>query len=524
MFEPTYDIQQLKEFSPKVTNTTVIIGTGGLPETINAIVKIINYNYKKIVPFAEKLQGENLEQTAFNIWHFMRNETTYLKDAEGKEELRTPQRLISEKFGDCDDYSIFSASVLKALGYNPFLYIVAFNNSESYGHIYTGIDNTVIDGVMNEFNQHPDGITKTMIVNLNGKRKEFLRSPKLINITDMLLQQLSGIPYSEQTEIINTEFERLSGLSGLNDIETENYNKIRTLKLLEGDGLRQFVSELLPVARVDNEMNIYFTDQETANEIDSFYDEFQSISGLGDVDGLGKLFEKLRAKVKAVNTKIKDKIKNDFEKFKSVASKVSDAVKKVSFAPARGALLLLLKVNLFGWASRLWLSYLPENKISEYDIEPEPFKKLVEFRKSFENFWEKAGGDKKAIFAAVSGRGQKKAIEKLNGLGFLPAVAAAPAAASPFLVFLGKAWGAVKGIFKNLFKKGGLKEKAGKLKEIIGEFKEGNKETDALQEDLLAKEYDGGGSGLPSDTNTDPDKKSLLVPAAIAAALLFSIF
>jgi hypothetical protein len=517
--DQTYDINDLKTVYPKVTNTTITLGNGGLDETIKAIVKIINYNYKKIVPFAEKLRGGSLDQTAFNIWYFLKSETAYQKDGDGKEELRTPQRLINEKIGDCDDYSIFAASVLKALGYNPFLFVVGFANSESYGHIYCGIENIIIDGVMNDFNIHPDGITKTMIVNLNGQKKVFNRSPKLINITSMLLQQLSGIPYDRQTEIINSEFERLSGLSDLNQFETEDYNKVRTLKLLEGDGLRQFVAGLLPVAKVDNELNIYLPDQETATEIDNLYDEYVNISGLGNIDELGKLFDKL----KAFNAKVKTKIKNDFEKFKVVASKVSNAVKKVSFAPARGALLLLLKVNLFGWASRLWLSYLPENKISEYDIEPAPFKKLVEFRKSFEDFWEKAGGDKKAIFAAVSGRGQKKAIEKLNGIGFVPAVAAAPAAASPFLIFLGKAWGAVKGIFKNLFKKGGLKEKAGKFKEIIGEFKEGNKETDALQEDLLAKEYDGSGTPV-TDENTTPNKKSLLLPAAIAAAILLSLF
>jgi len=527
----TYDINQLRAIYPKAANTTITIGNGGLSDTINAILKTINYNYKKMLPLAEKLQADTLEQTAFNIWHFLKTQTEYQKDKAFVEELRTPQRLIADAKGDCDDYSIFAASILKALGYNPYLYIVAFNNSDAYAHIYAGVENIVLDGVMNEFDTHPEGITKTMIVNLNGQRKEFFRSPKLINITSMLLQQLSGLPYAEQTNIIDLELERLSGLSDLNEIETEDLQKVRTLKLLEGDGLRQFLSELMPIAGIDEDFNIVVYDEETANEIDNLYDEFESLSGLGDIDGLGKLFDKLKATVKKVNTKIKEKIKKDFEKFKVVAKKVSTAVKKVSFAPARGAFLLLLKMNLFGWASRLWLSYLPDAKVKEFGMNPVAFKKLVEFRKKFEDFWEKGGGDKKAIFAAVSGRGQKKAgkqIEKLSGLGVVTAAVAggSVAVASPFLVFLKSIWGGVKSIFKNLFKKGGLKEGAGQIKDAIVEYREAVKDTDTEQDELLQKAYaDGGKTFDPAqtETETDPTKTSLIIPA-IAAVILLSLF
>ena len=530
IMQETYNIEDLKAVYPKPNDTTINMGEGGLHDTINAIIKIINYNYKKMLPVAQLLQTDTLEQTLYNIWHFLKSETVYTKDKAFIEELRTPQRLIADKIGDCDDYTMFAASILKALGYNPFLYIVAFNNSDAYAHIYCGIENYVVDGVMNTFNEHPEGITKTMIVNLNGKRKEYNRSPKLINITSMLLQELSGLPYAAQTQIIDTELERLSGISNLNEFETEDLQKIRTLKLLDGDGLRSFVSEIMPIAGIDEDFNIVVYDEETANQLDQLYSEFEQLSGLGNIDGLGKLFDKLKATIKKVDKKLKEKVKKDFAKFKVVVKKVSGAVKKVSFAPARAALLVLLKLNLFGWASRLWLSYLPDAKVKEFGIEPEAFKKLVEFRKKFETFWEKGGGDKAAIFKAVSGRGQKKAVKNLNGLGIVTAAVAggSVAAASPFLVFLGNAWKGLKSIFKNMFKKGGIKEGGGMFKEAFTEYKEAVKDTEAEELDFLNKSDDSGGTpydpAKTTTTETDPDKKSILIPVAIAAAILFSLF
>jgi hypothetical protein len=536
MTEATYNIAELQDVFPKANNTTVTLGEGGLNETITAIIKIINYNYKKMLPFARKIQGDTLEQTAFNIWDFIKEHTTYQKDKPKTEQLRTPQRLIHDGIGDCDDYTIFAAAVLKALGYNPYLYIVAFNGLKNYGHIYAGIDNLIIDGVMNEYGKHPDNITKTLIIDLKGGRKEFFRSPEHINITSMLLQQLSGLDRETQTALIDDELTRLNGIENLTENEIEDFNKVRTLKLLEGDDMRDFITEIMPIAGIDDDMNIYFEDQETADEIDSLYDEFMNLSGLGDVDGLGKLFDKLKKFVKKTRTKIKetrkkhiskikDAHKKRVEKVKKIAKKVTKGVKKVSLAPARGAMLLLLRLNMFKWGSRLWLSYLPADKVNEYGMDAEAFKKLVEFRKKFESFWVKMGGDKKAIFQAVSKRGRDKAKKEygINGLGLAPvAAAAAPAAASPFLAFLGGAWKGIKAIFSKLFKKGGFKKGAGMIKEAYNEYKEAKADTDAMQDEMIEKALDDGGSGY-TDPKDEPGKSGLLIPALIGAGLLFLI-
>ena len=526
MNKPTYHIETVEAAKPEVKKTVIVIGNGGLELTLTTILKTINENAPLICDFAETLKGDTLQQTAFNIWHYLKTNTIYTKDKPGFEEIRTPQRTIDDKKGDCDDYSIFSASVLKNLGYEPFLYVVAFRGSETYAHIYCGIENIVIDGVMSEFDKHPEHITKTMLLNLNGKRTVLTRSPENINISKMVIQQLSGLAGTDINDFISSEYQRLSGLGQLTEEETEDYNKIRVLKLLEGNPHREYMLQIMPhIAGIDENMDIYFNTEIEKAAAENLLSEYETLLGLGDVDGIGKLFDKFKETVKKVTAKVKTKIKKDVAKLKVISKKVSDVTKKVALAPARGALLVLLRLNFLKFGSKLWLSYLTDKQITEYGIEPEAFKKLVEFRQKFESFWEKAGGDKKAIFEAVSKRG-KKIAEKNAGLGI--AVAAATggsvAVASPFLIFLKSAWAGVKSIFKNFFKKGGIKEGAKQIKEAYSVYKEANTET-PTDEEMLNKAMDNGGSDLVTDNETpETETKSNILPLAIGAAILAALF
>ena len=147
-------------------NEIIPIGVGGLDLTLQSIVSII-YDYaKSIQDLSLKLKGSTLLETSSNIWRFLKLNTTYKQDKFNFEELRTPRRLIYDKIGDCDDYSIFTASVLLNLKYNPVLDIVAFNNKPNYGHIFVTIDNIIVDAVMDKFNVIPPNITKTKKINL----------------------------------------------------------------------------------------------------------------------------------------------------------------------------------------------------------------------------------------------------------------------------------------------------------------------------------------------------------------------
>jgi len=166
--QPTYEI--LNDYSSLIDQSTGLTGftKGNLEKVLLTIKKITNENSQQVSKLAKHLQADTLLQTAFNVWHFCVNNIVYKLDADGTEELRSPARTYSDKIADCDDFTIFCSAVFKELGYNPKAHVVAFYNDENFGHIYCVVNDIVCDPVMTyAFNEHPKGITKTKIVDMN---------------------------------------------------------------------------------------------------------------------------------------------------------------------------------------------------------------------------------------------------------------------------------------------------------------------------------------------------------------------
>gem|GEM_PF-7093170 len=221
-FKPTYEqlesYDYLFGFLPDSQNDY----NGNLNDTlyiIREVIKRYNWQVKKL---ADHLKGKSLEQSAFNIWHFCVNNIKYKNDRYGYEEIRTPARTWKERHTgvDCDDFAIFTASLLIQMGYVPQCVVVGFFGKD-YGHIYTTVGaslaqppynndvynggavkgGVVVDPVMNTvFNKHPKGITKALIMNME---------PKII------IAGLGALPQGKITLAVDT----------FRDTFTENYNR-----------------------------------------------------------------------------------------------------------------------------------------------------------------------------------------------------------------------------------------------------------------------------------------------------------
>ncbi len=387
---------------PKADFKTKILGYGGVDMTVKGVLRIIKEHTEPMRKVAQLFKSESAEKTAYNVWFFLKQNTTYKLDKPGIEELRTPERLIADGVGDCDDYSTFSATVLSALGYKPLLFVVAFNNKPNYGHIYTVVNGVVVDGVMAEFNKHPEGITKVRVVSLDGKQKEFQTSPE--NLTDMQIQQLSGIP-------------------------DNNFSRENIKLLLSGKPNAELIYPALEKCMgIGNDGTVYFPDRASAEHAAQVYYETLSLNGLS-----GTRWDNFKDAVKDTVDKVGDA-------FRSGA--VTDATKKIAFAPARGAMLLLLELNFLKYASKLYVGYLTDSEAKNAGINAAQHAKAKQATRKFSDFWVVAGGDAAQLKKVVmTGRGARKVKEEfdngtLKGLGE-PATAAAAAgasvAASPFI-------------------------------------------------------------------------------------------
>jgi hypothetical protein len=161
--KPTYrQLPDYSQFFATANNATTLAGSG-LNDTIQLIADTCRNNYQDCAKIAAHLKGDCKLQSAFNLWHWMRNNIKYEYDTEGKEEVRTPLRTWQDrKRGvDCDCLSVFAWCTLYNMGYNPMFELAAFNGKDNYSHIYLNLDGIIIDRVWYIFNSRPPQITKT---------------------------------------------------------------------------------------------------------------------------------------------------------------------------------------------------------------------------------------------------------------------------------------------------------------------------------------------------------------------------
>ena len=90
--------------------------------TTDNIIDVVENGFVKSIPLARGaaylFQGKNNLETAYNIWHYLRNYITYKKDGFPFQDVRLLNRFVFDGEGDCKSYSVFAASMLSALGFH----------------------------------------------------------------------------------------------------------------------------------------------------------------------------------------------------------------------------------------------------------------------------------------------------------------------------------------------------------------------------------------------------------------------
>ena len=69
------------------------------------------------------------------LYKFVRDRIRYVRDINGVETLHTPEKILENAAGDCDDKSVLLASLLESLGYRTRLVAVGFRKN-SFSHVY----------------------------------------------------------------------------------------------------------------------------------------------------------------------------------------------------------------------------------------------------------------------------------------------------------------------------------------------------------------------------------------------------
>ncbi len=162
-----------KYFPVPKGNKEIIKRNASTVETVGLMIDIVNKDHRLIKEAAYKIfKRPTVEQTARHIFDWIYKYIKY--DLEIGEQLRNPattyhlgQRLARQHYADkgyyskdysadCDDISIFIASILKNLGI-PYLFRIADYTGRGYSHVYTLIPRNgkppiIIDPVYHSYN------------------------------------------------------------------------------------------------------------------------------------------------------------------------------------------------------------------------------------------------------------------------------------------------------------------------------------------------------------------------------------
>ena len=73
------------------------------------------------------------------LFDFVQQSIRYVGDVYGKETVRTPDKTIALRAGDCDDKAVTLATLLRAIGYNAAFIVTGYELPGVFEHVYVGV-------------------------------------------------------------------------------------------------------------------------------------------------------------------------------------------------------------------------------------------------------------------------------------------------------------------------------------------------------------------------------------------------
>jgi hypothetical protein len=135
--------------------------------TNDNIIKVLEGTFNKASDdvkqddFYKYFAGDNLEDTAYNVWKYVKDNVNYKEDGQAYQKIKLPGALLHYGEGDCKSMALFCASVLShyAPGKVGFRY-VSYRNDPTPTHVYCIVKNKnktiIVDPVWDSFNSSKD--------------------------------------------------------------------------------------------------------------------------------------------------------------------------------------------------------------------------------------------------------------------------------------------------------------------------------------------------------------------------------
>jgi len=135
----TKSLQPYRHLFPVATLTEKTVKhNADVSDTVRFIPKVVAKSRWQVQKFVEQeLRNLPLESACKKLWYFVKDHINYQKDEDGKEQVRSPRRLIYDKKGDCDCYTVFISCCLSMLNKKiKVIHRITKYSKDYFQHIY----------------------------------------------------------------------------------------------------------------------------------------------------------------------------------------------------------------------------------------------------------------------------------------------------------------------------------------------------------------------------------------------------
>lgn len=174
------------------------------------------------------------------IFDFCKKNFIFIDDKKGFEQIRLPNKLWADGYGDCEDFVIFCASILINLGQEFTVRMVDYQDDMGWSHIYIIYGKTILDVTDSNFNQ-PEQSGKYLSCKIDASNFQKYKKQGLgrigINPEKARVEgrfSENGNFYSRQREVVNKLIiGQECDISFSLDIEVKGYYALIPAELLQ---------------------------------------------------------------------------------------------------------------------------------------------------------------------------------------------------------------------------------------------------------------------------------------------------
>lgn len=377
----------------------------GLKDTLSLIQWVVKHYSFQSEAISRKLKGRTTKETCEKIWRFCFRYIQYQEDERGKEQVRSPARVWTDRKAgvDCDCFTVLISSILSNLGITHALRITKYPKEDDpqpdYEHIYVIVPNgrktIIIDPVVHQFNYEVPYLAKTDI----PMELQFL------NGIDTHNSPLRGVDYDDlfSDGLGRTKKERTEQVAQREGMTVAEYNASSRERFIARHGMTP--EEW--AAKLKAEMAARprpISPQEQA-DIDRYKQELRNRKvSFAENANRDELIALLKANPKRSGLSV-------------VANKVNKA--NPATALLRTGILLAMKTNYFKLAGKLRWNFANTSLTAKAGLSREDHLKITKSYDKLSRIYFGAGGDpsklKKAILEGRGNRDKRIALAGISG-------------------------------------------------------------------------------------------------------------